>query len=204
MQAAASPLMDQTNQPDSRMQKSRKLGDEHKLLRTTLIATRARLGDTKKHLCENEDEVDNFHPNWFTLPNDCLISHEIQNHASNKATYMTLLRSMYEPLCSHVGIDTSDVTKTLAESENDLRTVFYRLEAEKLVSAFHDKYGVSFSVEDVAKEYRDARTEGLGRLEVLGNMYLGYFGDYEAAGDDDWSLDDASMMSKCVNAPRGD
>ena len=204
MQAAASPLMDQTNQPDSRMQKTDKLGDEQKRLRAAVIATRARLGDTKKHLCENEDEVDNFHSNWFTLPEDCLISREVQNHTCNRTTYTKLLRSMYEPLFSHVGIDASDVTKTLEESENDLRTAFYRIEAKKLVSAFHDKYGVSLSVEDVANEYRDARIEGFGRLEALGNMYLGCYGDYEPAGDDDWSLDDVSVMSKCVNAPCDD
>ena len=78
--------------------------------------------------------------------------------------------------------------------------MIYYLEATKLVDAFHEKYNVLLGVEDTLDEYRASRMEGYGRLDTLGKMHLCAFGEFEAAGSDDWDIDDFSMMDMCTNA----
>jgi hypothetical protein len=148
----------------------------------------------KRHLCENDGEADNFHPDWIVVPTKATLKRAINSSTSFECAFVDLVISMYAPLCLEAGVNIVCEMETLRELNFDLRLLFYRLQASKINRAYKDKYDVEFSQSDVAEDYKARRMEGMGRLQVCGNLHLGFCGEYEGRECSSWSFDSTKSM----------
>src|SRR5210317_90173 len=148
----------------------------------------------KKRLCENDDEADNFHPDWIVIPTNAVLKRAINSSISFECAFVDLVISMYAPLCLEAGVNIVCEMDSLRELNFDLRMLFYRLQASKINRAFKDKYEVEFSLNGVAEDYKACRMEGMGRLQACGNLHLGFCGEYEGRECSSWSFDSTKSM----------
>ena len=200
--ASIIPFQDKTNKDKVQRQPTLYVGKANDREEQVLAFVRAKLVSVKKHLCENEDEVDNFHPNLFTIPSNDAIKEALLRNLNVEIACADILHEMYESLLLGLGINSKINIKQLHLScNNDMRSVIYYLEATKLAIAFHEKYNILLCVGDISDAYRASRMEGFGRLDTLGKMHLCAFGEFEGAGSDEWDIDEVSMMDMFTNAP---
>ena len=196
-----SALLTKTHQDSTKQEKVQ--GSHSKYSKEDIVAEiRIKLIQMKKHLCDNKDEVDNFHPSWFCIPSDDTIKEIYIGSVSAERAYLKLLLDMYTPLLLELGIENDP--PTLHFFRYDLRMFVYSHQALKLDMAFDEKYNISCiscnGDNDVMHMYHSARMKGHGRLDTLGKMHLSCFGDFEVAGADDWDLEDESIIGLCINA----
>ena len=190
------PLHDKTNKDETQQPPAvcvSKGDNHHENYDVDLV--RSKLELMKNHLCKSENEVDKFHPDWFTIPSDDAIKRKLLCNSNVEAAYEDILYEMYEPLLLGLRIKPNvNMKELLSSCKNDMRSLMYYLQATKLANAFNEKYNLSPCAGDIMEEYRESRMEGYGRLDTLGKIHLSCFGEYECAGSDDWDVDDASMV----------
>lgn len=106
-----------------------------------------------------------------------------------------LVIKMFSTLCDKVGFDIVNKYQQLKTYfDYDLRRLFLVAEATDMNKRFFLKYGVHFDEDGVIEDYKQHRREGGGRLNVLGDLHLHYYNEFEQCGSDEWSLSQASMM----------
>ena len=199
--ASRIPFEDKTNKYKVKQEPSLVVAKANEWEEHVVAIFRDKLVLVKKHLCENGDEADNFHRDHFTIPSNDAIKEALLRNPNVETVFTDILHEMFETLLLRLGITPkTNINQLLSSCKNDMRSMIYYLEATKLVDAFHEKYNVLLDVEDTLDEYRASRMEGYGRLDTLGKMHLCAFGEFEAAGSDDWDIDDFSMMDMCTNA----